>query len=309
MSPVNSLSACKYQIKAGADEIYVGMDMDTFQNIGFNGRGRYDFKGEKISPEFDELKKIVEFAHKSKVTVNYAANTVFMSNSRDDEVQKAFIEYIDKGIQAGVNQVIIGDLGNLMLLREKGFHIPVVASVFFSSFNLDTINFLKNFNVIRAVLPHHMKLSEIREIKENVDIEIEIFAGVGCSNIDGRCGFMHNAGENIALGIPCKAKYMMDNGYQGTILDATLDCLLCSLPLLIKMKIDVLKIIGRDQDVAFTSAITKIHKDLISQIENGKKITINEIAEYLEKIPWWKEAFCNNKKCKYKNVPIVRSFI
>lgn len=309
MSPVSSLSTCKFQIQGGADEIYVGLDDDTFHNIGFSGRGRYDFQGNKISPTFEQLKEIVEFSHKNNVIVNYAANTVYSSNSAENVYQKAYLEYIDKGVQAGVDQIIVGDLGNLMLLNENKIKIPLVASVFFASFNIETINFLKQYGVFRVVLPHHLRIEEIKEIKEKTDVEIELFAGVGCSNIDGRCGFLHNTGENIELGIPCKAKYTMKNGREASILDSTLDCMLCSMAELCHMGIDVVKIIGRDQNIAFTAAMTKVHKDLIMRIEQGEKLTKADIDSYLEQIPWWKNEFCKKSKCKYKEVPTVKSFI
>lgn len=309
MSPVSSFATCKFQIQAGADEIYVGLDDDTFKSIGFSGRGRYDFKGNRINPNYDELKEIVEFAHKHNVTVNFAANTVYKSNSPEDKFQKAYLRYIDRGMQAGIDQIIIGDLGNLLLLYENDIKVPLIASVFFASFNIETINFLKHYGVFRVVLPHHMHLEEIRELKESTDMEIELFAGVGCSNIDGRCGFLHNTGENIELGIPCKAKYVMRNGYEDSILDSTLDCLLCNLTELCHMKIDVIKIIGRDQNIAFTAAMTKVHKDLITRIEQDENLTKTDIDKYLEQIAWWKTEFCKKSKCKYKDVPIVKSFI
>lgn len=309
MSPVSSFDTCKLQVQAGADEIYVGVDDDTFQNIGFSGRGRYNFEGKRVNPSFDELKEIVKFAHSNNVIVNFAANTVFKSNSVDDKFQKAYLNYVDMGVQAGVDHIIVGDLGNLILLNEQGIKIPLVASVFLAAFNSETIDFLKSWGVFRVVLPHHLRLEEINELKKMTNIELEIFAGVGCSNIDGRCGFLHNSGENLKLGIPCKAKYTMKNGYQDSILDATLDCLLCSMSNLYDIGVDVIKIIGRDQNIAFTSAMTKIHKDLIIRISQGERIDKLDIDKYLEQIPWWKNEFCEKSKCKYKEVPIVKSFI
>jgi collagenase-like PrtC family protease len=206
MSPVSSLNTARMQILAGADEIYVGLDHDTFQNVSFSGRGRFNNKGKKVSPSLDELKEIVKLSHEHNVIVNFAANTSHMSQSKDDSIEKAYQEYVRAGIEAGVDQIIVGDMGNLMLLYEMKVNKPIVASVFLATFNIEAIRFWKTLGVTRVVLPHHVLLDEIKMIKENVDIEIEIFAGVGCSNIDGSCCFLHNCGENCDLGIPCKAK-------------------------------------------------------------------------------------------------------
>ncbi|MDS0527093.1 U32 family peptidase [Clostridium sp. SHJSY1] len=309
MSPVSSLSTARMQILAGADEIYVGLDYDTFQNVSFSGRGRFNNKGKKVSPSLDELKEIVILAHDNGVIVNFAANTSHMSQSKDDTIEREYQRYVKAGLEAGVDQIIVGDIGNLLILNEMKVNKKIVASVFLATFNIETIQFWKTLGVTRVVLPHHVLLEEIKMIKENVDIEIEIFAGVGCSNIDGSCCFLHNCGENCDLGIPCKARYQLENGMNLAVLDSTLDCLLCNLKDLYDLGIDVVKIIGRDQDIAFTSAMTKIHKEFIEKIKDGKAADQSEIHNYLKQIPWWTEEFCKKNKCKFKSNYITKSFI
>lgn len=309
MSPVSSLNTARMQILAGADEIYVGLDYDTFQNVSFSGRGRFNNKGKKVSPCLDELKEIIILAHEHNVIVNFAANTSHMSQSKDNRIEEDYQAYVRAGIEAGVDQIIVGDMGNLLLLNEMKVNKPIVASVFLATFNTEAIQFWKTLGVTRVVLPHHVSLEEIKMIKENVDIEIEIFAGVGCSNIDGSCCFLHNCGENCDLGIPCKAGYQLDNGMIVSALDSTLDCLLCNLKDLYEIGIDVIKIIGRDQDAAFTSAMTRIHKDFIEKIRNEKALEFEEIHNSLRQIPWWIEEFCKKNKCKFKRNHITKSFI
>lgn len=309
MAPVSSLNTARMQILAGADEIYVGLDWDTFQNVSFSGRGRFNNKGKKVSPSLDELKEIVALAHANGIIVNFAANTSHMSKSAEDFLEKEYQRYIEAGIGAGVDQLIVGDLGNLLLLHEMKLNKPIVASVFLASFNTETIRFLKAFGVTRVVLPHHVLLEEIKMIKEAVEIEVEIFAGVGCSNIDGSCSFLHNCGENCDLGIPCKAEYQLDNGTTAAALDATLDCLLCNMKNLHEIGVDVIKIIGRDQDIAFTSAMTKIHREFIEKLKDGSRMDRSEIHDYLKRIPWWTEEFCKRSKCKFKDNRITKSFV
>jgi len=308
MAPVSSFVSAKTQILAGADEIYVGLDDPTFNNITFSGRGRTNYSGNAVNPEFNELADIVQLAHKKAVVVNFAANTQYMSDSPNDIISQKYINYVKNGINAGVDQVIVGDIGNLILLHENKINIPFVASVFLTSFNVETIKFLKKYGVTRVVLPHHMHLSEIKSILRDTDIEVEIFAGVGCSNIDGNCYLMHGCGENINMGIPCKALYQLSDGEEEPVLDATLDCLLCNLDELNNIGVDVIKIIGRDQDTAFTSAMTKIHKSLIDRMKH-EKLYAADIKRIVNKIPWWENEFCNKNKCKFRDNKITRSFI
>ena len=62
MAPVSSYQTCVQQIKAGANEIYVGMEDDTFNKISFSGRGKHNNQGRKINPSYEELCNIVKYA-------------------------------------------------------------------------------------------------------------------------------------------------------------------------------------------------------------------------------------------------------
>ena len=94
-------------------------------------------------------------------------------------------------------------------------------------------------------------------------------------------------------------------------MDATLDCLLCSIYKLLEIDIDALKVIGRDQDIKFTSLITKLHNEMIKCAKNSKSeeeylILLNNC---LSNIGWWNNEFCNKNRCKFKENIINRSFI
>lgn len=313
MAPVNSYKSAIMQIKAGADEIYVGLHDNNLENLTFSGRGKISNNCIKVNPDEGELKKIITLAHENGIKVNYTANTQYMSDSSNDYFQKLYYEYVEKGIELGIDQVIVGDIGNILYLNKKKISVPIVASTFLSTFNTESAKFLQSINVKRIVLPHQVTINEISEIKKSVDIEIEIFVGVGCSNIDGSCQFLHNAGENIALGLPCKSLYSVKRGEESfgnhNFIDATLDCALCSLPKLHNIGVDVVKIIGRDQNPIFTSAITKIHKDCIKHIEENKTLNKSDINKYIERVPWWEKQFCANNRCKYSKNKITESYI
>lgn len=307
MAPVSSYQTCVQQIKAGANEIYVGMEDDTFNKISFSGRGKHNNQGRKINPSYEELCNIVKYAHTYHVEVNFTANTILGVGKNG--MAPLFYNYVKAAITTGIDRIIIGDLGNIIFLREKGIQMPMVGSVFLSAMNVETINFYKKYGVNRIVLPHHMTIEEIEEIRKSTDMELEIFAGVGCSNIDGRCGFLHNSGECLDLGIPCKAQFRMNGNKIGTPLDSTRDCLICSLIKLYKIGVDVLKIIGRDQDINFTAAMTNIHSEMIKRIKEDPEIAETKLKKSICKIPWWENEFCKNQRCKYKNTKLEKSYV
>jgi len=77
------------------------------------------------------------------------------------------------------------------------------------------------------------------------------------------------------------------------------------------LDIDALKVIGRDQDIKFTSLITKLHNEMIKCAKNSKSeeeylILLNNC---LSNIGWWNNEFCNKNRCKFKENIINRSFI
>lgn len=312
LAPCNSYNSAKIQISAGADEIYCGYQNMFFKNLSFSGRGEVDKWGKMINPTIEEFEKIIKYTHNNGKEVHFVANTSFMVDIDSNKMRDAYKKYILDAVDLGIDRIIIGDLGNLSLISKLNIkNIPIVSSVFFGAFNEETLKFLKSKNVKRVVLPHHLTFDEIKTIKEKSDLEIEIFAGVGCSNIDGTCSLLHNCGENIDVGIPCKALFCNQAGIEHTFLDATLDCLLCSIYKLLEIGIDVLKVIGRDQDIKFTSLITKLHNEMIKCAKNSKSeeeylILLNN---YLSNIGWWNNEFCNKNRCKFKENIINRSFI
>ena len=75
--------------------------------------------------------------------------------------------------------------------------MPIIAGSYLNCFNRETVNFLIKLDVFRICIPDQVTFNEIKSIKENTDLEIEIFVGYGCSNLAGMCKFYHNSGEKL----------------------------------------------------------------------------------------------------------------
>ena len=307
MAPVASYEGAKLQVQAGADEIYLGLDNPNFKNLNFSGRG----KGANVST-VKELKKIVKFCHENNVSVNYAANIPFMV----DDFEDLFIEHVELGVSSEVDGLILGELGSILLVNEHNFDIPLIAGVFNNVFNVEHVKLLKNLGVSRVILPHKLTLNEMKEIINTIDdIEYEVFGHFGCSNINGRCLLIHAWGENVNLGLVCRAKY---NVYANSaihnnvcILDAGTDCTICSLHDLANIGVNVIKIVGRDKDPFFTSTITRVYREFIDNIYSNKikrtPVSLNR-DKILKREPWW-SYFCDDNRCKYRPNRVSRSYV
>lgn len=305
MSPVNSFASAVMQIRAGADEIYVGLQDEYFERLTFSGRAKSSSTGINVQPSKEELKKIISYAHEQNVIVNFAANIQTTTDVLGNSMKQAYLDYVKRGIDLGIDNIIVGDYGNILLLNENKIGKKLVSSVFLAALNSENVKMLKELNIKRIVLQHHMKLSEIESIKKNNDIEVEVFVGVGCSNIEGSCHMIHNCGEHTQMSLPCKSIFSITDGNKPAVecnfLDATLDCALCQMGALYNAGVDAIKIVGRDQDYKFTSTITRIHRRCIDTIKRNGTITDKDIQDIIEPISWWKDSFCSKGRCKYKS--------
>jgi putative protease len=299
MAPADSFETARGVIDSGADEIYLGLENRNFVNLNLSGRGR----GCNVTT-LRELVEIIEFAHERGVIVDYAVNTPFLS----DELEEIFITHVMAGVDAGVDALIVGELGAMQLVREMGTGLPVHASVLLNTFNRGQIELLKSLGASKIVLPFKMELDEIRELS-GCGIDLEIFGQFGCSNINGTCHLIHSAGETINLGIPCRANYLIGGGVQRVhpILDAGTDCSLCSIPDLLEIGVSALKIVGRGMNPEMIREIVQIYRACIDLALDGSDA--GEIKDYaLTEEPIW-QLLCEQKRCKYLRTNISDSYV
>lgn len=303
--PVNSYASAVRQIEAGADEIYMGLEDRCFQRMSYSARAQVTAKNRRANLSEEEFSRTVNYAHAHHVTVNYTANCQHVSNSANDFHRKGYLEYVKRGIELGADAVIVADIGNLLALQKHGIQIPLIAGSYMGIFNHETADLMKRLGVFRVCLPDQILLDEIRTIKENTDLEIEIFIGYGCSNLSGSCCFCHNSGEREPVGVTCRAAFQTGRYGIQSALDVCTDCAVCSIPKLYDLGINSLKLVGRESDCIEAAAITRMYKTAIRMYaETGKW----DRAEILAAIPWWQETMCP-ARCKYEPNQLLRSYL
>ena len=303
--PVNSLASAKMQIKAGADEIYAAFSSGDFNNITFSGRGKKSTLGQKTEVSYDEFVEIVKLAHDSNVIVEMAANTYRMSDDSNggNDIQSKYLSYVEKGVAAGADRIIVADIGNIISIKKRFPDIPITASVFFETFNIYQMKLLESLGIQKIVLDHCVTIPEIEELVRGSTADIEVFCQLGCSFMQYTCSLYHSAVDNINLGLPCRAKYKINQCEGGTsILDTAEDCALCTLPELKAIGVSSIKVTGRDKEYKFITSITHIYATVLSLME--RNISMKEIQGILDEkydFGWWRESFCRAKRCKYKH--------
>lgn len=304
--PVNSYESAVMQIEAGANEIYLGIEEPFLKRMSFSARAQVTSKGIHSNVTLEELEKIIAYAHIHNVKVDFTANCQHVCHSKDDFYRKRYLEYVKRGVALGVDALIVADVGNLIAIRQAAIDTPVIAGSFLNIFNGETVKLLCDLDVFRVVLPDHVLIEEIRSIKENTDLEVEIFVGYGCANIGGSCNFSHNNGEKYDLGVPCRGYYKRKDGEVGNYLDCCQDCAICSIPALGDIKVDSLKLIGREADCKSAATTTRMYRKAIDMYEKTGKV---ERREIIQTIPWWGRAMCQNNRCRYKENRADKSYI
>lgn len=313
MAPVSSVEAANFYAKNGIKEVYVGvesLEKHNMKNVTFTGRSkRLDNGNSTQLKNFDELQEVVNICHKKDIKVNFTANI----RNLPEALNKNYIEYVEKAIEVGVDTLIVGSIGSLILLNQKNYNIPIHSSTFFYPFNKKNVDFFHDLNVKRIIMPTALTLDEIKEVKDyiksrNYNMEIEVFSHFGCSNINGRCNMFHNPPTL------CRGRYEVYDSDSNLIkedynfLDAGKDCSICSLKKLMDCGVDSLKIMGRGLPLSLVGSLAVFYNNAIRKIVNGEDV--REVRkDLLKKAPWWEISYCKDQRCLYRITDIAKFYI
>ena len=194
LCPTNSVQEVPALIKAGAEELYVGVVSETWRKTYHNsawGNRREMSLANLYS--YDELNELVMIARASDVPVYLTLNAMYV-----DKQYEILDRELEQIVSSGVDAVIVADIGLMHKIRKDGVPLNLHISTGGSSFNVETIDFYKGLGAERVVIPRHVTCNEIIQIAGSAtDIELEIFALNGpCRNIDAFCSFAHGLDYN-----------------------------------------------------------------------------------------------------------------
>ena len=276
LSPAGNFEKLKAAILYGADAVYLAGKV-------FGMRAAADNFSE------EEMKAAVEYAHERGVKVYLTLNTM----PREYEYP-ALREYIEAVGGIGLDAMIIGDIGVLMLVREMlpdmEIHISTQANAVSAR---DCIAWYK-LGAKRVVLARELTLDEIKAIRAAIpdDLEIECFIhGSMCVSYSGRCLLSgHMIGRDANRGMcaqPCRWNYTI-RGYEiteekrpeltmpieevggETFIMASRDtCTIEHIPELVEAGIDSFKIEGRMKSAYYTAVVTNAYRMALDSYFSG----------------------------------------
>lgn len=169
LAPAGDLERLKIALLYGADAVYIGGPA-------------FGLRANAINFTLDDIKEGCEFAHKLNKRVLVTVNIVLHNKEID-----GLIKYLKDLEEAGVDAVIISDPA-IMKIAKENTNLEIHISTQASTLNTEAVKFWKKFGASRVVLGRETSKDDIKEIMDNVDIEIEAFIhGAMCSSYSGRC--------------------------------------------------------------------------------------------------------------------------
>lgn len=191
--PISSLSELKKLKDINIDEIYCGVLTEKWLRAysSMASINRVERASGSLK-SYNELKDIIEYAHKTGIKVFLTLNALYTSAQHD-----LLNEEMDSILKTDIDGIIVADLGLLNILRRSNINKEIHVSTGLTIFNSQSVSFFKNLGVSRITLPRALRLYEIRKIlhdNPNVSFDVFIMNG-GCSNIDGFCTFQHGLSD------------------------------------------------------------------------------------------------------------------
>ncbi|ACZ01172.1 peptidase U32 family protein [Streptobacillus moniliformis] len=254
VGPAGNFEKLDAAIKAGADEVFLGLK-------GFGARRNNDNFAMK------ELLDGIDYAHKKGVKVLLALNTIM----RDMEIKSVYKNF--KPIyEHGVDAVIVQDFGLIKFLKTNFPNLVLHGSTQMTVANYVEANYLKELGLSRVVLARELSFEEIKEIRENTDIELEVFvSGSMCISYSGNCyvsSFIGGRSGNRGMcAYTCRKKFKDEEGKLSYFLSPN-DQLLeeAEIKKLKDIGINAIKVEGRKKQPEYIYETVSYYRDILNGI-------------------------------------------
>ncbi|MFS0635786.1 U32 family peptidase [Mesobacillus foraminis] len=324
LAPAGNLEKLKIAVRYGADAVFIGGQ-------------EYGLRSNAGNFTFEEMKEGVEFAAKYGARI-YVTTNIFAHNENINGLE----DYLLGLKEAGIHGIIVADPLIIETCRRVAPEIEVHLSTQQSLSNWKAVQFWKEEGLERVVLARETSAEEIKEMKEKVDIEIETFIhGAMCIAYSGRCTLSnHMTARDSNRGGCCQScrwdydLYRLE-GSKETPLFSQEDSpfamspkdlkLIESIPRMIELGIDSLKIEGRMKSIHYIATVVSVYRKVIDAycadpdhftirqewLEELDKCANRDTAPaFFEGVPGYKEQMFGNhsKKTTFDFVGMVLDY-
>lgn len=258
LAPAGTYECFRAAINAGADAVYLGGSM-------FGARA---FAG---NFEEAELIKAIRTAHLYGRKVYLTVNTLL----RNDELEK-LVQYVKPYYEEGLDAVIVQDYGVFAVLREAFPGLDLHASTQMTITGEYGAQLLKDMGAARVVPARELSAKEIRDIYDNVDVEIESFVhGALCYCYSGQCLLSSmiggRSGNRGRCAQPCRLTYSANGISEKYLLSPKDMCTIEAVPDILDAGVYSLKIEGRMKSPEYVAGVSYAYRKYVDMyLEKGR---------------------------------------
>ncbi len=250
LAPAGNFACFRAAINAGADAVYLGGEQ----------YGARAYAGNFTS---EEIAEALHIAHMFDRKIYLTVNTLVKESEFEN-----LIPYITPLYEAGLDGVIIQDIGVLECLRQTFSDLELHASTQMAITGVYGAAYLKKLGVCRVVPARELSLDEIIDIKKKTDLEIECFIhGAMCYAYSGQCLFSSilggRSGNRGRCAGPCRLPYTDTRNRVQYPLSLKDMYTLPMIPKLIQAGIDSFKIEGRMKSPEYVAGVTAMYRKYI----------------------------------------------
>lgn len=261
LSPAGSYEGFEAAIGAGADAVYAG-------GAAFGARAY----AQNFNQE--ELIRAIDTAHIHGKKLYLTVNTLV----KNREMQEQLYEYLLPYYEAGLDAVIVQDLGVFQFIKRNFPDLPIHVSTQMTVTGPGGMKFLEEKGASRVVAARELSLKELREMHESSFLEIEAFVhGALCYSFSGQCLmsslFGGRSGNRGRCAQPCRLPYEVSTSgkkfYGGkglSPLNLKDICTIDLLPEILEAGVTSLKIEGRMKQPQYTAGVTAIYRKYLDKL-------------------------------------------
>ncbi|MEN8735768.1 MAG: DUF3656 domain-containing protein, partial [Akkermansiaceae bacterium] len=262
LAPAGNWDCARAAVANGADAIFFGLPR-------FNARMRADNFTEEDLPE------LMEFLHRHGVKGFVAFNTLVFPT----ELAGA-VEQIEMMGRAGVDAVIVQDLGAAKLVKEIAPEMEVHASTQMTITSPQGLEFVDEMiGLERAVLARELSVEEIARVNKENEVPLEVFVhGALCVAYSGQCLTSESLGQRSAnrgeCAQACRMPYELvvdgetkEMGEVRYLLSPQDLAAVDMIPDLVKAGVVSYKIEGRLKSPEYVAAVTRVYRKALDGVE------------------------------------------
>lgn len=277
LAPAGDLEILKSVALSGADAVYFGGEL---------------FGARKNAKNFtlNEAEEALRFLHLHNKKGYLTVNTLL----KNTEIERDLYKYLKSYYEIGLDAVIVQDFGVMTFVRDYFPAMHVHASTQMSGASKYSARLFKEQGCTRLVTARELSISEIKEIHDNVDIEIETFVhGALCVSYSGNCLMSSmiggRSGNRGLCAQPCRLPYDVLDEDKKPVKNAPGKYMLspkdlCGLRDIKKMSeagVFSFKIEGRMKSISYASGVTAVYREAFDRTEAGEDMADPSVSKKL----------------------------